>query len=95
MFQGEKLSRDSEFIPDETLSDVTGHTYKVVGFYERFNFAIEDFSCPGYMALTCMDYTLGRGSIISPAFSGIFPSLSFTATKSVKSLLIAPTYSLW
>ncbi len=58
MFQGEKLSRDSEFIPDETLSDVTGHTYKVVGFYERFNFAIEDFSCPGYMALTCMDYTL-------------------------------------
>lgn len=55
MFEGVKVSRDSEYIPGETLSDVTGHTYTVVGFYERFNYDIESYSSPGYMALTCMD----------------------------------------
>lgn len=38
---------------EEQLTDLTSHTYTVVGFYERP--AFEDFSAPGYTALTISD----------------------------------------
>lgn len=38
---------------EEQLTDLTSHTYTVVGFYERP--AFEDFNAPGYTALTISD----------------------------------------
>lgn len=55
MFEGEEVSRGSEYMQGETLVDVTGRTYTVVGFYERFSYDIEAYSSPGYTALTCME----------------------------------------
>lgn len=43
---------DSELFP-ETLSDTSSRTYTVTGFYERPSF--EDYSAPGYTALTVSD----------------------------------------
>lgn len=36
----------------EELTDVSEKTYTVVGVYNRLSWEIEDFSCPGYLALT-------------------------------------------
>ena len=36
----------------EQIVNAKPHRYTVVGFYERFSHEVEDFACPGYMALT-------------------------------------------
>ena len=36
----------------EGITGATERTYTVVGIYDRVNTVVEDFSCPGYTALT-------------------------------------------
>lgn len=40
---------------EETIQVRESRTYQVVGFYERFSNMVEDFSAPGYTALTVRD----------------------------------------
>lgn len=47
-----------EWIPGEK------RTYKVVGYYERINRTIEDYKCPGFMALTTGSAGDGRYSVV-------------------------------
>lgn len=50
----DSLSAFSPFIQkEEQLSHLVSKQYTVVGFYERFDPRLEDYECPGYMALTC------------------------------------------
>ncbi len=58
---GKRMSGDGvELLPDhpinpeeeEFIEDAAEKSYTVVGFYERFQGLIEDYSCPGCMALT-------------------------------------------
>lgn len=48
------MGEHNPYIPEETevISDAIQRTYTVVGFYPRLNFDIEDYSCPGFTALT-------------------------------------------
>ena len=51
---GYVLIEQNPYEPEEP-EEITGATerrYTVVGIYERFNTVVEDFSCPGYTALT-------------------------------------------
>lgn len=53
---GDRLNQSQEYAADETseaLDDLHSCSYTVCGFYERFDYAIEGFSAPGYTALTC------------------------------------------
>ena len=52
------LGNGTPFNGEETLSPIGSATYTVVGFYERPSF--EDFSAPGYTALTISDSTVGQ-----------------------------------
>lgn len=50
---GSRLRQNNPFVPgEETLEDTRQKTYTVVGFYERLHYTIEDFSAPGYTAIT-------------------------------------------
>lgn len=50
----EVLSESTIFSPDlqEEITDTQEKTYTVVGFYERLDYTIEEYSCPGYTAIT-------------------------------------------
>ena len=50
------VDQDGDEIPDETIEGASPRTYTVVGYYARPSF--EDYSAPGYTALTCFDSTL-------------------------------------
>ena len=50
--EGETLGPDVPFTEGESLTGTTTRTYKVVGLYERFDYMIENYSCPGFTALT-------------------------------------------
>lgn len=54
MSDGYELNRFAEFISkvDENIEGTSQKTYKVVGFYSRFDTLIESYSCPAYIALT-------------------------------------------
>lgn len=52
------LNNHTPYLEGETLSPVASKSYTVVGFYERPSF--EDFSAPGYTALTISDSTFGQ-----------------------------------
>ena len=54
---GYALSEYNTYAPEqpEELSDTVERTYTVVGVYQRFDNQLEDFSCPGYTALTGWD----------------------------------------
>jgi len=51
---GYVLMEHNPFDPEEAeeISNPTERCYTVVGIYDRFNNVVEDFSCPGYTALT-------------------------------------------
>ena len=50
---GTALDADTAYLEgDETLTDMQERTYTVVGIYERPDYTLERFSCPGYTALT-------------------------------------------
>lgn len=64
MLDGYPMSQDSpcyiyeqgkEVFNGEVLDVKETRTYKVVGFYERLSWRIEDFNSPGYTALTLSD----------------------------------------
>ena len=48
------MGEHNPYIPEEPeiISDAIQRTYTVVGFYPRLNYMIEDYSCPGFTALT-------------------------------------------
>lgn len=50
-------SSDTDTAANESIIDTMEHTYTVVGFYERPSF--EDYSAPGYTALTLSDENAG------------------------------------
>lgn len=50
--EGSALSQHNAYQAGECIADTVTHTYTVVGFYERFDNLIEDYSAPGYTALT-------------------------------------------
>ncbi len=52
---GIELTKTQAYIEGETLCDTVLHSYTVVGFYERLDFSIENYDCPGYTAITCQD----------------------------------------
>ncbi|MBQ8605825.1 MAG: ABC transporter permease [Clostridia bacterium] len=47
-----ELYQLSSFEEGEKLMDTSPKTYTVVGFYERFDFSVENYSAPGYTAIT-------------------------------------------
>jgi len=50
---GYTLTGQNPYEPEnEMLTDTITRRYTVVGFYERFSSTVENYSCPGYMALT-------------------------------------------
>lgn len=50
---GSVLTQSNPFVPgEETLENTVEKTYTVVGFYERLHYLIEDYSAPGYTAIT-------------------------------------------
>ena len=58
---GKRVAAGSGFLLDgsnpflegeEEIVDTVSRTYRVVGFYQRFHFSVEQYSCPGYTALT-------------------------------------------
>ncbi len=64
LLDGYRLSQNSpcyyyingeEVRAEETIDVRETRTYTVVGFYDRFNYRIEDYSAPGYTALTLAD----------------------------------------
>ena len=59
MDQSNPYTEEERFAPKET------RTYTVVGFYNRFPYMIEDYSAPGYTALTVSD---GAGTYMSNAY---------------------------
>jgi len=61
MTDGYELNEHNPYDPyvPEDLTDTTERTYKVVGVYQRLDNLVEDFSCPGYTALTGWDETAG------------------------------------
>ncbi len=61
MMDGYELDESNPFEPlmPEELADTTERTYTVVGTYQRFDNLLEDYSCPGYTALTGWDETAG------------------------------------
>lgn len=52
--EGYELNETNEYIQGEELRDVERKEYTVVGFYERFNYNVEKYTCPGYTALTVL-----------------------------------------
>lgn len=51
-----QIDDNGKLIPNsETVEIRESRTYQVVGFYNRFNYNIEDYSAPGYTALTLAD----------------------------------------
>lgn len=52
---GELLDQENEHVEGETLSVSAKKTYTVVGFCERLKYDLEQYSCPGYTALTVSD----------------------------------------
>jgi len=51
--EGYTLTQQNPYEPEsEKLTDTVTRRYTVVGFYERFSSVVENYSCPGYMALT-------------------------------------------
>ena len=54
--EGRVMTEKAGFFPSdgiaETIVDTAEKTYTVVGFYERFDYSIEGYACPGYTALT-------------------------------------------
>ena len=48
------MGEHNPYIPEEpeVISDSIQRTYTVVGFYPRLTYDIEDYSCPGFTALT-------------------------------------------
>ena len=52
--EGYDLNETNEYIQGEELRDVERKEYTVVGFYERFNYNVEKYTCPGYTALTVL-----------------------------------------
>ena len=61
MMDGYELDESNPFEPlmPEELADTSERTYTVVGTYQRFDNLLEDYSCPGYTALTGWDETAG------------------------------------
>lgn len=54
--EGYELSEGNPYEPGgEELTDTAERTYTVVGTYQRFDNLLEDYSCPGYTALTGWD----------------------------------------
>lgn len=51
----ELSARKNPYVEGEELVSVTPHSYMVVGFYERLDYGIENYECPGYTALTSLD----------------------------------------
>lgn len=51
-FDGEVLGTETPYIEEETLENCRTVTYTVVGIYETFDYEIETFSSPGFIALT-------------------------------------------
>lgn len=52
---GDLLDQENEHVEGETLSTFSKKTYTVVGFCERLKYDLEQYSCPGYTALTVAD----------------------------------------
>ena len=53
MLEGFPLDQHNPYIAEEeTLEHAAERTYTVVGFYERFDNLVEDYSAPGFTALT-------------------------------------------
>lgn len=66
---GEVLYECSEHMEGEKIDVKESREYRVVGFYERFSYDIEDYSCPGYTAITragseYSDSRIGDDSIV-------------------------------
>ena len=66
---GEVLYECSEHMEGEKIDVKESKEYRVVGFYERFSYDIEDYSCPGYTAITragseYSDSRIGDDSIV-------------------------------
>ena len=57
---GKTLPSTVSFDPDggEQITDTVERSFTVVGTYERLDILVENYSCPGYTALTCGN---GRG----------------------------------
>ena len=49
---GKELYQLDSFEEGERLIETTAKKYTVVGFYERFDFSIENYTAPGYTAIT-------------------------------------------
>ena len=66
MLDGYELNEGNPFDPlmPEELADTAERTYTVVGTYQRFDLLLEDFSCPGYTALTGWDDTAAGGESV-------------------------------
>jgi len=65
LLNGVVRDQRSAYDPGETFSPRESRTYTVVGFYNRFPYMIEDYSAPGYTALTVSD---GAGTYMSNAY---------------------------
>ncbi len=63
---GIELTKTNAYIEGETLCDIVLRSYTVVGFYERLDFGIENYECPGYTAITCQD----KGDVNEKDFFG-------------------------
>jgi len=52
--EGYALSDTNPFSTEvpESIENASDRTFTVVGYYDRFDYDIEPFTCPGYMALT-------------------------------------------
>lgn len=51
----ELSSSRNPYVEGEELVSVAPYSYMVVGFYNRLDYNIENYECPGYMALTSLD----------------------------------------
>lgn len=52
-WEQELLGENTGYVPEEeALINEQEHTYTVVGIYERLNYKVEQYSCPGYTAFT-------------------------------------------
>ena len=52
IIDGDILYESSPYLEGEKVDVSQTREYRVVGFYERFEYAIEDYMCPGYTAIT-------------------------------------------
>lgn len=58
MLEGEPLDQHSPYTAEEeTLENAAEKSYTIVGFYERFDNLVEDYSAPGFTAITAGETT--------------------------------------